>query len=251
MIRDVLVTAIALAAAWNSSSLVFARMDEGQFRQPVPRVEAHRSSLASPPALRAIRNTQPALSENRFKAPASMPSQLALRKAAAPLPRPAQVETSRPHPRPATAVQILNGASIPLPPASLRNASDLSCIAVAIYHEARDQDDLGQRAVASVILQRAALPHRWGGTACETLVPTQFSFLTSRYDYPLIDDIKAWKKAVQFAARALVEGPMPELKGADHYHATAITPDWAPDMKRVRLIDDHIFYVDPRSSALI
>ncbi|MCZ0964263.1 cell wall hydrolase [Paracoccus benzoatiresistens] len=250
MIREVLVTAIALVAAWNSSSLVFARVDESQFRQPVPRVAAHRSSPTPHSALHAIGDAQPTLSENRFKTPASMPSPLALRSASSPLPRPAQVETARPHPRPATAVQILKGAPIPLPPASLRNASDLSCIAVAIYHEARNQDDFGQRAVASVILQRAALPHRWGRTACETIVPTQFNFLTSRYDYPLIDDMDAWQKAVQFAALALVEGPMPELKGADHYHTTAITPEWAPHMVRVRLIDDHIFYVDPRSSAL-
>lgn len=250
MIREVLVTAIALVAAWNSSSLVFAPVDESQFRHPVPRVQVQRSSLTPPPALGAIRDPQPTLSNNRFKDAAPMPSPLALESAAAPLPRPAMVKTLRPRPRPATALQILNGAPVPLPPASLRNASDLSCIAVAIYHEARDQDDFGQRAVASVIVQRAALPRRWGDTACETMVPTQFSFLTSRYDYPQIDDLAAWKKAVRFAARALIEGPIPELKGADHYHTTAVTPNWAPDMVRVRLIDDHIFYVDPRSSAL-
>jgi spore germination cell wall hydrolase CwlJ-like protein len=142
----------------------------------------------------------------------------------------------------------VTGARIPLPPPSLRNASDLSCIAVAIYHEARDQEDFGQRAVASVILQRVAVPHRWGGTACDNVVPTQFSFLTSRYDYPPIDDMKAWEKAVRFAAHALLEGPMPELKGADHYHTTAVSPHWAPRMARVRLIDDHVFYVDPRSA---
>ncbi|WP_374298281.1 cell wall hydrolase [Paracoccus sp. (in: a-proteobacteria)] len=240
MIREVLVTAIALVAAWNSSSLVFLRVDESQVRQPVPRVAADRSPPASHPAFRDVRDARPAPPEN-------LTSRLALKRAAAPPPRPVRVETARPQPRPATAAQILDGAAIPPPPASLRNASDLSCIAVAIYHEARDQGDFGQRAVASVILQRAALPHRWGGTACGTVVPTQFSFLTSRFDYPLIDDMEAWRKAVRFAARALVEGPMPELKGADHYHAAAITPDWAPRMTRVRLIDDHVFYVEESS----
>jgi spore germination cell wall hydrolase CwlJ-like protein len=248
MVRKVLVTAIALVAAWNSSSLVFARLDESQVRQPVPLVVVQSPSLPTHSDHRATPDGPLAYSTANSEKP--MPSQLALTTAAAPLPRPSQIETVRPHPRPATAVQILKGAAIPLPPASLRNASDLSCIAVAIYHEARDQDDFGQRAVASVILQRAALPQRWGGTACDNLVPTQFSFLTSRYDYAPIDDMEAWQKAVRLAARALVEGPMPELKGADHYHTTAVTPDWAPEMERVRLIDDHIFYVDPRSSAL-
>ena len=74
--------------------------------------------------------------------------------------------------------------------------------------------------------------------------------MTSRYDYPPIDDMRAWKKAVRLAARVMIEGPMPELKGADHYHAKAVTPDWASSMVRVRLVGDHIFYVDPRSSAI-
>jgi spore germination cell wall hydrolase CwlJ-like protein len=223
-------------------------LDESQVRQPVPLVVVQSPSLPTHSDHRVTPDGLLAHSTPNSVKP--MPSRLALTTAAAPLPRPSQIETVRPHPRPATAVQILKGAPIPPPPASLRNASDLSCIAVAIYHEARDQDDFGQRAVASVILQRAALPQRWGGTACDNLVPTQFSFLTSRYDYAPIDDMEAWRKAVRLAARALVEGPMPELKGADHYHTTAVTPDWAPEMKRVRLIDDHIFYVDPRSSAL-
>jgi len=60
--------------------------------------------------------------------------------------------------------------------------------------------------------------------------------------------MKAWEKAVRFAAHALLESPIPELKGADHYHTTSVSPGWAPRMDRVRLIDDHIFYVDPRSS---
>ena len=49
MIREVLVTAIAFVAAWNSSSLVFAPVDQSQFRQPVPRVQVQRSSLTPPP----------------------------------------------------------------------------------------------------------------------------------------------------------------------------------------------------------
>ncbi|MCZ0963816.1 cell wall hydrolase [Paracoccus benzoatiresistens] len=255
MIREVLVMAIALVAAWHSSALVFVRVDENQFRQPVSALQARRSLASSGPTL-PIQPTLPAVRAETWgttfgpAVPAPVLSDLALDSAAAPVWRPDKVATARPLPRPATADQILRGARIPLPPASLRNASDLSCIAVAIYHEARDQDDFGQRAVASVILQRMALPGRWGGTACDIVAPRQFSFLTSRHDYPPIEDMAAWAKAVRFAARALIEGPMPELEGADHYHTTAVTPDWATSMVRVRLIDDHVFYADPRSSAL-
>jgi spore germination cell wall hydrolase CwlJ-like protein len=250
MIRKVLVTATTLVAAWHSGALVFARVDESDFRQPVPTREVRQFPALSDPALLAVDRPGPLGTTSTQARPAPMQSDLTLQSATAPVPRPASVETVRPLPRPATAIQIVRGAPIPVPPESLRNASDLSCIAVAIYHEARNQDDFGQRAVASVILQRMALPDRWGGTACDNVEPTQFGFLTSRYDYPPIDDMKAWEKAVRFAAHAMIEGPMPELKGADHYHTTAVSPDWAPDMLRVRLIDDHIFYVDPRSSSL-
>lgn len=173
---------------------------------------------------------------------------LALKAAFAPLPRPEDVLTFRPVPRPATPGEILEGAAIPPPPSSLRNASDLSCIAVAVYHEARDQEQLGQHAVASVILQRTATPHRWGDTACDNVIPMQFSFMTSRYDYPPIEDAVSWGRAMRVAARAVLNGPLPELRGADHYHATAVSPNWAPKMVRVRSIDDHVFYADPNSS---
>lgn len=243
MIRPVLATAITLVSTWYAGALVLARVDERLHQQPETFVELH-------PAQQKASQLGPGPSiilPGGFHPPTA-PSDLSLDAARAPVPRPAKVITLRPLPRPPTPKQILRGAPIPLPPASLRNASDLSCIAVAVYHEARDQEDFGQRAVASVIVQRAAIPHRWGDTACDTVVPTQFSFLTSHYDYPPINDMKAWEKAVRFAAQALLDGPMPELKGADHYHTTSVSPNWAPAMDRVRLIDDHVFYVDPRSS---
>ncbi|MBB1493337.1 MULTISPECIES: cell wall hydrolase [unclassified Paracoccus (in: a-proteobacteria)] len=257
MIRALLATTIALVATWHSDTLVRAHVAETHDRQPPSSTKAHRFPTSFDLTRLAVMDAQPLISLDRFTSsatalrqpsPVPTPPDLTLEAAPAPVPRPLRVIVSRPLPRPAMPEQILEGASIPLPPASLRNASDLSCIAVAIYHEARDQEDFGQRAVASVILQRVAVPHRWGGTACDNVVPTQFSFLTSRYDYPPIDDMKAWEKAVRFAAHALLEGPMPELKGADHYHTTAVSPPWAPRMARVRLIDDHVFYVDPRSS---
>lgn len=206
----------------------------------------------------AVSHGQKATGPNRIEQPEADSGEsgfdssgLTLEVAIAPLPRPAEVMTFRPTPRPATPAEIVRGAAIPSPPPSLRNASDLSCIAVAIYHEARDQEDFGQRAVASVILQRAAIPHRWGESACENVVPTQFSFMTSRYEYPKIEDTEPWEKAVRIAAEVLVNGPLPELRGADHYHATAVSPQWAPKMVRVRSIDDHVFYVDPHSYSAL
>jgi hypothetical protein len=134
------------------------------------------------------------------------------------------------------------------PPRTLKGESSLGCIAVAIYHEARNQSPHGQLAVASVILQRAAVPGRWGDDACEVVIPVQFSFMTSEYGFDPILEQNAWVAAVHLAAKSLVEGPLPELKNADHYHTVDVDPSWSRKMQMVGRIGHHIFFRDPDSA---
>ncbi len=134
---------------------------------------------------------------------------------------------------------------LPDPPRTLAGASDLLCIAVAIYHEARDQPLDGQLAVASVILNRARVPQRWGAGPCGVVVPVQFSFLSAGGHFPPIDDQEAWAVAVEMAREALLRGPSALVGQADHYHTPAVSPAWGDDMRRVIRIGDHIFYDDP------
>lgn len=133
------------------------------------------------------------------------------------------------------------------PPHSLRGASNLACLAVAIYHEARGEPDAGQYAVASVILQRAKVPGKWGDTPCEVVRPSQFSFMTSRHDFPPIRDGAAWAHAIDIAGRSLVAGPNPALEEADHYHTAAVSPSWDKSMQRVAVIGKHLFFRDPET----
>ncbi len=135
-------------------------------------------------------------------------------------------------------------------PHTLKGQSDFMCLAVAIYHEARGESREGQAAVASVILQRAAVPNRWGSTACEVVVPVQFSFLRSDRSFAPITDFAAWERAKEVATVAIVEGPDPWLDGADHYHTKNVNPSWNREMPVVAHIGDHIFYADPRSARI-
>ena len=141
------------------------------------------------------------------------------------------------------------------PPTTLRGQTALACMAVAIFHEARGESITGQRAVASVILQKSLVPDRWGDRPCEVVRPVQFSFMTGRYDFPPIerpreaDWRRNWRTALDIAADTLVSGPMDELVGADHYHATYVAPVWRKAMPAVARIGDHIFYADPESAA--
>jgi len=135
------------------------------------------------------------------------------------------------------------------PPTSFEGASDLACMAIAVYHEARGEPQKGQMAVASVILQRARVPDRWGRTPCEVVQPVQFSFLDHNRRFARIRSGKDWARAIDAAARVLAYGPMPELQDADHYHANYVSPKWRHSMVRIERIGAHIFYRDPESRS--
>jgi hypothetical protein len=136
---------------------------------------------------------------------------------------------------------------VPDPPRTLATASDLQCLAVAIYHEARDQALDGQLAVASVILNRTEEPARWGASPCSVVVPVQFSVLSAQGGYPPIEDREAWAVAVEMAREALERGPSALVGQADHYHTPSVRPAWDEDMDQVIQIGSHIFYADARA----
>lgn len=128
------------------------------------------------------------------------------------------------------------------PPRDFSRQTDLVCIAVSIYHEARNQPRDGQAAVATVILNRAANPERWGSTPCEVVVPVQFSYLYPNRTFAPIRNLRAWNEAVEIGAQVMLAGPDPRLMGADHYHATYVNPVWNKSMDLVERIADHIFW---------
>ena len=143
----------------------------------------------------------------------------------------------------------LNEEEIPFmtPPTDKVGLSEVQCLAVAAYFEARDQGLYGQVAVASVILQRTTVPGRWGNTVCDVVTGVQFSFMTSDTTFPEITEMNAWASAVAVADNMITAGPIPDLPFADHYHATYVKPYWRKHMTKVAQIGTHIFYADPIS----
>ncbi|MGB0660069.1 MAG: cell wall hydrolase [Mangrovicoccus sp.] len=128
------------------------------------------------------------------------------------------------------------------PPKDFSSVGSLGCIAVSIYHEARNQPIAGQAAVATVILNRAANPERWGGTPCGVVQPVQFSYLRPDRSFAPITNLSSWNEALEIAAEVLKRGPDPKLEGADHYHATYVNPPWNQKMDWIAQIKDHIFW---------
>ncbi len=127
--------------------------------------------------------------------------------------------------------------------------ADQACLATTVYLEARNQSELGQRAVAEVALRRLD-SGRWGENLCAVVTaPKQFAPTLLPPDYG-IKNLKAWNRAVAVALRVEHDWnrPAPQRRlvvpGADHFLVQAqikSAPDWAQGVP-VATIGDHTFY---------
>lgn len=126
--------------------------------------------------------------------------------------------------------------------------SEQACLARAIYFEARSESELGQFAVAKVILNRVKDP-LFPDTICDVVYQDadqsnscQFSFACDRLsDNPRPG--KAWDQAKRIAARAMAgENKVEVISTATYYHADYVRPKWSDTMTRLIQIGRHIFY---------
>lgn len=122
------------------------------------------------------------------------------------------------------------------------------CLARAIYFEARSETELGQLAVAKVILNRVEHP-KYPNNICGVVYQgskrrnaCQFSFACDgKSDDPRHK--KAWTQARWLASRAVAgDKQMHVVSTATHYHADYVTPKWSSAMDRLVKIGRHIFY---------
>ena len=128
-----------------------------------------------------------------------------------------------------------------------------NCLATAVYFEARSESQLGQLAVAMVILNRVKASNS-SSSICgvvyrgaSRLNACQFSFACDG-KADLVDDAQAWKTAHAVTALALADdskikdGPMQILATATNYHADYVDPYWSKSLNRLTKIGRHIFY---------
>ncbi len=146
---------------------------------------------------------------------------------------------------------------------------ELYCLAANIYFEAKSEPVAGQFAVSDVVLNRVN-DARYPSTICQVVLdgPTRESWKTKQHkDLPedervfnpirnkcqfswycdgksdTIRDNDAWRKAQEIAYRIVMENKFRGItEGATHYHATYVSPRWAPQLDLVGRIGTHIFY---------
>jgi len=125
---------------------------------------------------------------------------------------------------------------------------DMWCLATAIYFEARGESYRGQVAVAQVVLNRVN-DHRYPDTICGVVYQNQSRRNACQFSFAcdgipeVINDQKSWAQAQDIAQRYM-NGSLylTEVGDATHYHATYVSPAWAPRMTRVTQIGLHVFY---------
>ena len=123
----------------------------------------------------------------------------------------------------------------------------LKCLTDAIYYEAANEPDTGQRAVAQVILNRMRHP-TYPNSVCgviyqgsERRTGCQFSYSCDG-SMARIPARSAWLRAQRVAAQALSGSVFAPVGMATHYHATYVYPYWAPSLNFVGTIGAHRFY---------
>jgi spore germination cell wall hydrolase CwlJ-like protein len=129
--------------------------------------------------------------------------------------------------------------------AKARRRADLECLTEAVYYEARGESPRGQAAVAQVVMNRVKHP-AFPKSVCAVVFQgagrvCQFSFACDGSMKKRREGL-AWNRARDIAGRAMSGALRAEIGSATHFHTTAVSPAWAPQMLRVANVGTHVFY---------
>jgi len=137
----------------------------------------------------------------------------------------------------------------------------IECLALNIYHEARNESTIGQASVAWVVINRVqsdkfpdsvcgvvyeARYSKWWKEAHGKNVPLRHQCQFSWYCDGKSDRVYEWDKfeeARSIAYSVLMnKTPADPTNGALWYHADYVNPSWANDYTKTAKIGTHIFY---------
>ncbi|KFN49684.1 cell wall hydrolase [Arenimonas composti] len=126
-------------------------------------------------------------------------------------------------------------------------AADPLCLATTVYLEARNQSELGQRAVAEVAMRRYE-SGRWGDSVCEVVTARRQFAPGIVHPGMRLRNLEAWQRAVEVAFATQADWQLPPgernevVPGASHFAALSIaSPEWA-SAPQVATIGDHTFF---------
>lgn len=148
-----------------------------------------------------------------------------------------------PRPSPDELERVARAAPKP-PPVSV-SQSELRCLALNVYWEARGEPEAGMAAVAHVTLNRAG-SDGFPATVCGVVRqggvegPCQFHwYCDGKPDDPVEDEAWAHARSVAFAA---MTGGADPTGGALYFHNRSLNPSWASARVDPKVIGQHVFF---------
>ena len=126
-------------------------------------------------------------------------------------------------------------------------AQALECLTSAVYYEAAQESDDGQRAVAQVVLNRVRHP-AFPASVCGVVYQgstratgCQFTF-TCDGSLSRAPMTEPWDHARRNAKAALDGAVYAPVGTATHYHANYVLPYWAASLVKTQVVGAHLFY---------
>ncbi len=126
-------------------------------------------------------------------------------------------------------------------------ARAVKCLTDAIYYEAANEPDSGQRAVAQVIINRMRHP-TYPNNICGVIYQGSERQTGCQFSYSCdgsmvrVPSRASWNRAYRVAAAALTGYVHTIVGTATHYHTVNIYPYWAPSLDFLGVIGAHRFY---------
>ena len=117
--------------------------------------------------------------------------------------------------------------------------SEINCLALNIYHEARGESPQGQQAVAAVTINRVR-SKQFPSSICSVVWQNkQFSWThTQKNYYP--ENTVAWKNALAIAQKTISGDE--KHKNILYFHNKSSNPYWTKSVNFVASVGNHLFY---------
>jgi spore germination cell wall hydrolase CwlJ-like protein len=126
-------------------------------------------------------------------------------------------------------------------------ARAVQCLTEAVYYEAAREPEVGQEAVAQVVLNRLRHP-AYPKSVCGVVYQGSARATGCQFTFTCDGSLRyapipaLWKRARAVAERALSGYVEKSVGSATHYHAQYVAPYWAPTLVKMTQVGQHIFY---------
>ena len=136
--------------------------------------------------------------------------------------------------------------SLPVP----KSDRQMSCLAEALYFEARGEPIKGQLAVGEVILNRVE-DSRYPSSICKVVNQGTGRRFACQFTYTCdgklesVNERKQYEMALKIAKILMTTHDRKMTKGSTHYHSNYVNPKWSKKFERVAKFGRHIFYRQP------